>query len=193
MFLSVAKQEAFEESLRFKRQFRALEDDEVDFLDSVLESTRAKEQQVKKETAEQLDAFRKQREAVEREISGRSAAGDLSNLDTQPLVSEESWAASSRKRRRVKERGDQEKPRFCKVSSASADFAQPKLSSNSGTPHPATSGQGNVQNASTDGSGGSIGTAKSRPEQVHFPRTSVLSPKTSPPALGLGAYSSDED
>ncbi|KAI9801944.1 MAG: hypothetical protein M1825_002999 [Sarcosagium campestre] len=56
-----AKQEAFEESIRLKNQFRALDEDEIDFLDSVLESTRQREAELKRETNEGLDAFRRRR------------------------------------------------------------------------------------------------------------------------------------
>ena len=64
--IGAAKQEAFEESIRSRNQFRSLDEDEVDFLDSVLESTRAKEAEVKKQTTEQLEAFRRQQEEAEK-------------------------------------------------------------------------------------------------------------------------------
>ncbi|KAI6806655.1 hypothetical protein KC340_g18782, partial [Hortaea werneckii] len=41
-----AKQEAFDEATRFRNQFRSLDEDEVEFLDSVLESTRTQEAEV---------------------------------------------------------------------------------------------------------------------------------------------------
>ncbi|KAF2145500.1 uncharacterized protein K452DRAFT_283855 [Aplosporella prunicola CBS 121167] len=91
------KQEAFEESIRLKNQFRALDEDEVDFLDSVLESTRAKEDAVKKETSEQLDAFRKHQEEVER--AARLTEGN----DGSPPDEEEQWASAGRKRKKGKE------------------------------------------------------------------------------------------
>lgn len=90
----MAKQEAFEEKSRLKNQFRSLDDDEVDFLDSVLESTRAKEAAVKKDTAEQLEAFRRQREKAEKVLR-----------EPSEVVEEgqgEDWTAP-RKRRREKQ------------------------------------------------------------------------------------------
>lgn len=61
-----AKEEAFAEAARLKNQFRSLDDDEINFLDSVLESTRAKEAAVRRETAEELERFRREREERER-------------------------------------------------------------------------------------------------------------------------------
>ncbi|OJJ49641.1 hypothetical protein ASPZODRAFT_53264, partial [Penicilliopsis zonata CBS 506.65] len=92
----MAKQDAFEEKIRLKNQFRSLDEDEVDFLDSLLESTRAQEAAVKKETAEQLEEFRRQREQAEKdELEGTS-------VDAGLPTEEEQWAISSRKRRREK-------------------------------------------------------------------------------------------
>jgi hypothetical protein len=95
----VAKQEAFEESIRLKNQFRSLDDDEVEFLDSVLESTRAKEAAIKKETAEQLAAFHRQREEAERALLESSASGETANPAS---IEEEQWIISGRKRKRSK-------------------------------------------------------------------------------------------
>ena len=49
-----------------QNQFRSLDEDEVEFLDSVLESTRTKEAEVKKQTKEQLEVFRAHQEEAER-------------------------------------------------------------------------------------------------------------------------------
>ncbi|RDW76362.1 PSME3-interacting protein [Aspergillus mulundensis] len=92
----MAKQEAFEEKIKLKNQFRALDDDEVDFLDSILESTRAQEATVKKETAEQLEAFRRQREEAEK------AHLEDASKDIPPAAEAEDWKIASRKRRRDK-------------------------------------------------------------------------------------------
>lgn len=92
----VAKQEAFEEKIKLKNQFRSLDEDEVEFLDSVLESTRAQEAAVKKETAEQLEAFRLQREEAEKALLEDTTA------DVKPSAEGEDWKIPSRKRRRDK-------------------------------------------------------------------------------------------
>ncbi|KAJ5185686.1 hypothetical protein N7491_006443 [Penicillium cf. griseofulvum] len=96
-YYTVAKQEAFEEKSRLRNQFRSLDEDEVEFLDSVLESTRAQEAAVKKETAEQLEAFRRQREQAQKALL-KSTSSDV------PPVQGEDWAALARKRRRDKQR-----------------------------------------------------------------------------------------
>lgn len=91
----MAKQEAFEEKMRLKNQFRALDEDEVDFLDSVLESTRAQEEAVRKDTADQLEIFRKQREEAEKVLLGPTSS-------EIPPTEEEEWSIPARKRRRDK-------------------------------------------------------------------------------------------
>ncbi|KAF2209370.1 hypothetical protein CERZMDRAFT_4148, partial [Cercospora zeae-maydis SCOH1-5] len=64
-----AKQEAFEQSVRLSNQFQSLDEDDVAYLDSVLESTREQEAAVKRETKEQLDAFRQQQLEAERKLA----------------------------------------------------------------------------------------------------------------------------
>ncbi|KAL4781026.1 N-terminal domain of NEFA-interacting nuclear protein NIP30-domain-containing protein [Aspergillus varians] len=92
----MAKQEAFEEKIKLKNQFRALDEDEIDFLDSIMESTRAQEATVKKETAEQLELFRRQREEAEK------AHLEDTTVDVPPEVEGEEWKIGPRKRRREK-------------------------------------------------------------------------------------------
>ncbi|PYH64753.1 PSME3-interacting protein [Aspergillus vadensis CBS 113365] len=92
----MAKQEAFEEKIKLKNQFRSLDEDEVEFLDSIMESTRAKEAAVKKETAEQLELFRRQREEAEKTLLEDTSA------DVAPAAEGEDWKIPARKRRREK-------------------------------------------------------------------------------------------
>lgn len=98
---TAAKQEAFEEANRLKNQFRALDQDEVDFLDSVLESTRREEERVKRETAEGLELFRKQQDEADKKAR---IGDDQSPVEATTAVEEEQWAAGARKRKRVKEK-----------------------------------------------------------------------------------------
>ncbi|KAL4930161.1 PSME3-interacting protein [Aspergillus undulatus] len=95
----MAKQEAFEEKIKLKNQFRALDEDEVDFLDSIMESTRAQEATVKKETAEQLELFRRQREEAEK------AHLEDTTADVAPADEGEDWKIGSRKKRRERSGG----------------------------------------------------------------------------------------
>lgn len=96
-----AKQEAFEEANRLKNQFRSLDQDEVDFLDSVLESTRKEEERVKRETAEGLELFRKQQEEADKKA--RAGEGQ-DTTEASTAAEEEQWAAGARKRKRTKEK-----------------------------------------------------------------------------------------
>lgn len=98
-----AKQEAFEEANRLKNQFRALDEDEVEFLDSVLESTRAEEDRVKRETAEGLALFRKQQEEADKKAR-RASDGAADAEEGLAEIEEESWVSGGRKRKRVKDK-----------------------------------------------------------------------------------------
>lgn len=78
----------------------------MEFLDSVLESTRKKEQEIHEETAQQLELFRKHREAADKAIlegggdlqpSGRAGDEDQRNQD-------EKWTINKTKRKRDKDR-----------------------------------------------------------------------------------------
>ncbi|MCJ1286260.1 hypothetical protein MMC26_005605 [Xylographa opegraphella] len=100
-----AKQDAFEESLRLKNQFRNLDEDEIEFLDSVLESTRAKEEAIKKETAEQLNLFRRQQEDADRAMAheaGEKNADSILPQSGSPDDDDSQWTVH-RKRKRTKE------------------------------------------------------------------------------------------
>ncbi|EPE25245.1 hypothetical protein GLAREA_11826 [Glarea lozoyensis ATCC 20868] len=97
-----AKQDAFEEANRLKNQFRALDQDEVEFLDSVLESTRAEEARVKKETAEGLALFRQQQDEADRKA--RTGDEPTAQLRIGSQVAEGAWIAGGRKRKRVKDK-----------------------------------------------------------------------------------------
>jgi hypothetical protein len=118
----VAKQDAFEESIRLKNQFRSLDEDEVEFLDSVLESTRAREAAVKKETAEQLAEFHRQREEAERSLlDDPSSEKPGPGGSVKSPVEEEQWARSGKKRKRNKK--DLLFPTKARKSSAGEDVA----------------------------------------------------------------------
>lgn len=103
MSVVAAKEEAFQESIKLRNQFRNLDEDEVEFLDSVLESTRKKEEEVKKETSEQLDLFRRQREEKDKELleSAEEAGGKVGSPTAGEARSP--WAVNARKRKRAKE------------------------------------------------------------------------------------------
>ncbi len=80
-----------------------MDEDEVEFLDSVLESTRRKEEEVKKETSEQLDLFRRQQEEKDKELLEGGEEDDGKAGSPTAGESQSSWAVNARKRKRAKE------------------------------------------------------------------------------------------
>ncbi|OIW31652.1 hypothetical protein CONLIGDRAFT_697879 [Coniochaeta ligniaria NRRL 30616] len=93
--MSQAKQAAFEEANKIKNQFRALDDDEIDFLDEVKAKQRAEEERLRRETEEGLEAFR----AAQRRGGERTGEGDGEDEADET----EEWAApvGGRKRKRA--------------------------------------------------------------------------------------------
>ena len=69
----------------------------------MLESTRKKEEEVKKETTEQLDLFRRQQEEKDKELL--EGGEELGGQAGSPTVgeSQSQWAVNARKRKRAKE------------------------------------------------------------------------------------------
>jgi hypothetical protein len=59
---------------------------------------------VKKETAEQLEAFRQQREAAEKALLDEAENQQKGNPHTVSSPDQETWATSGKKRRRLKEK-----------------------------------------------------------------------------------------
>ncbi|KAF4340052.1 nefa-interacting nuclear nip30 [Fusarium beomiforme] len=87
-----AKQAEFEEQTKLRNQFRALDDDEIEFLDEVRANKRAEEERVKQETEEGLKAFRERQK-------GDIGQGETTDVEEQS----ESWEIG-RKRKRTKEK-----------------------------------------------------------------------------------------
>lgn len=186
----VAKQEQFEEKMRLKNQFRALDEDEVEFLDSVLESTRAQEEAVKKDTADQLEVFRKQREEAEKAMLG-STSSDV----TPAPAEEEDWAISARKRRRDKGKdsllpGKKRKASVTEqggvVASSKNEVAAPKS-----TAAPLKDSQGSTTAGNAVKDGPEMKAQSSTSDRP--PKDTKQSEKPAPVSLGLVGYGSDSD
>lgn len=98
-----AKQAAFEEANKLKNQFRALDEDEIDFLDEVRAKKREEEAKMKKEVEEGLEKFKRARKEVgEDDGDGRGEGGDQEEQ-------EQDWGVSfevNTGRKRVKRGGD---------------------------------------------------------------------------------------
>ena len=213
MNLLAAKEEAFQESIKLKNQFRNLDEDEVEFLDSVLESTRKKEEEVKKETSEQLDLFRRQQEEKDKELleGGEEVEGKAGSPTAGESQSQ--WAVNARKRKRTKE-NDRAGLKGLKLRKSSSTGEAPVGLSTSLPP-------GEVSNASRTETGegkyvesqGASSRTTSTKERAAIevsisppplPETKItkVSPKQSnnsnskpsgTPGLGLAGYSSDEE
>ncbi|KAK7535946.1 N-terminal domain of NEFA-interacting nuclear protein NIP30-domain-containing protein [Phyllosticta citribraziliensis] len=186
------KQEAFEESIKFKNQFRSLDEDEAEFLDSVLESTRAKEAAVRTETTEQLDAFRRQQEEAER--AARLAAG----TEGSPAAEEEQWVPAGKKRKKGKDRENLLGVKLRKASSTddkstktaaeNAAASDTNSGASAGTkPTPSTLKDDSPKQAASSSNG-----LKSA-ESSEMKEKPVIPSKPAPAGLGLAGYSSDED
>jgi len=67
----------------------------------VLESTRAEEERVKRETKEGLATFRQRQEEADKKARIGSVAGPVVE-EGSPIAEEESWIAGGRKRKRTK-------------------------------------------------------------------------------------------
>ena len=162
----------------------------------MLESTRKKEQEVKKETAEQLEVFRKQREAAEyAALQEANAPGDPSRIE------QDSWTMSTKKRRR----GNQnDAPVLAKVrrrSTAEEGRRPPGASDDKAVlkQDPTLTFRGSqdgVTELASEAPIAKVGGLGHTPQHDEESKAS-----TSPPVpttaksigLGLGAYGSDED
>jgi hypothetical protein len=181
-----AKQEAFEEANRLKNQFRALDQDEAEFLDSVLESTRKEEERVKRETAEGLAFFRQQQEEADKKARRGSEGAAIE--EGSPTLGEESWVAGGRKRKRAKEKEGLKGVKI-RRSSTSTETAQPS--------------QANPPTPSSPGSPTLKGTQTAKPSARLHKAQESQGPKSESPAVdekppapakgGLVDYGSDED
>lgn len=186
MIPSAAKQDAFEESIRLKNQFRNLDEDEVEFLDSVLESTRKREAEVKKQTSEQLELFRRQQEEADKAaLEGANDAHEVQGANGKE--EEERWAVNRGKRKRVEEKKGLKGFKLRKVSSSAHDGGG--LDASAKSPPPTIQPQPKSITRLTNTSPAVISKmGDSKPlEPVSKPNTAASV------GLGLAGYSSDEE
>ena len=157
-----------------KNQFRSLDEDEVDFLDTVLQAERAKEAEAKKQTSEQLDAFRKQQEEAEK------AAKQDDTTAVEPEMTE-SWSVGARKRKKGREKDGIGGVKLRRSSTVN----QP------GKAVPALAGDDDRRPKDH----AAETAAQNKPHNDSAGEDASTSKSPSPPAvaLGLGDYSSDED
>jgi hypothetical protein len=175
---AAAKQEAFEESTKLTNQFRSLDEDEIEFLDSVQERARAKELAEKQHTKEHLEEFRKQQEEAER------AAKELEAAAVAPPTVSETWAAGPRKRKKGKEKDGIGGLKIRRTSTGDktkeiGDAKTNDQAADSSRATPVTTDK------STEKSAEKVSDKPAAPTSPPPPATAA--------GLGLGAYSSDEE
>lgn len=95
--MEAAKQEAFEEATKLRHQFRPLNDGEADFLAQVAKEEQQREQQMRSEMTQQLEAFRKERSAVEEAESTHPV--EASHPDPGSLVAPVDWTTNKKRRK----------------------------------------------------------------------------------------------
>ena len=161
----------------------------------MLESTRAKEAEVRKETSQQLDAFREQQ---------RQTESSASQLEAEPAVEVvESWATGPRKRKK----GRESVIGGVKLRRVSTTEKQEVSSAGAATktddPAEPTTAEAEVQEANISQSASSELDAAAPKASIpsskvkSSPKIDEKEPSTAPSSpvvgLGLAAYSSDED
>jgi hypothetical protein len=178
------KQQEFEEKARYKLHV-SLDDDEADYLESVLEKKRQEEANVRKETFEQLDLFRRQREEAERKARGLEEEGTAAPQEDD--VGQ--WAAVGRKRKKGPEAGLLKGVKLRKSSSATEE--KKPVNEAKGTKE-------SVQGTAIK----SLSTAASKDDAKNFAspaattKLSSAAPSKKPAntlSLGLGYASSDDE
>ncbi|KAK8879663.1 N-terminal domain of NEFA-interacting nuclear protein NIP30-domain-containing protein [Apiospora arundinis] len=169
-----AKQAAFEEASRLRNQFRALDDDEVDFLDEVQEKERQEEERKRRELEEGLGKFRQAQLKGKPTANGEDGVVEEEEVvPTEDLASE--WAAAGaggagRKRKREKE----------------ALFKGLKRKSTS-------EGAAQAKDTTTTKTADANGAAKATEQTTKPPVTAAKPAAATKPAMGLVAYGSDDD
>jgi len=153
----------------------------------VLESTRAEEERVKRETREGLEMFRRQQEEADKKVRSEGTTVE----DGSPVAEEEQWVAGGRKRKRAKDKEVLKGVKIRRTSSTAEDTKKDAApATTSTTPKSATVDKKQQINTEHKGSA-------RRGEKEPTPPATATPLKTSPPAhksgLGLVAYGSDSD
>lgn len=158
-------------------QFRSLDEDEIEFLDSVQEATRAKELAEKRATKEGLEEFRKQQEEAER------AAKEQEGAVSPPTITE-SWSVGPRKRKKGKEKDAIGGLKIRRTSTGEQVKNLEDTSKSVTTKPDDQTASSKVQEQQSS--------VKEQSDKKPA-STSSASPPAPAAGLGLGAYSSDED
>ena len=153
---------------------------------------------MKKETAEQLEVFRQQREAAEKALLDEAENQQKGNPHTASLPDQETWSTSGKKRRRLKEKDTLMGTKLRKVSSSADKDSLEKPPTKVGTEDRTDLAESHKEPTEPVEP---VDVKSKSVSQEQSPSTSRVPSKTSAPttttpvtsALGLGNYSSDED
>ena len=154
---------------------------------------------MKKETAEQLEVFRQQREAAEKALLDEAENEQKGNPRTVSSPDQETWATSGKKRRRVKEKDILMGTKLRKFSSSagkdSPEKPLMKVGTEDGTDLTERHKEPTEPAEPVDVKSKSVSQKQSSSVSHMASKTSALATTTPPAtsALGLGNYSSDED
>lgn len=176
-----AKQAAFEEASKLKNQFRALDDDEVEFLDGVRERRRAEEERLRRETEEGLKGFR--------ELQSKVSAGGGADAETgegEGVVEGGGWSVGRKRKRRKDEVDGMLKGLKRQSNAAAADGVEGKKKVEEKGKDGAETGESAGQKGPTDDNATDT-RGKQESEAKPAPATA---PK---PKAGLVDYGSDDD
>ena len=174
----------------------------------MLESTRAKEEAVKRETTEQLDIFRRQQEEADKallEESGEKDDGEGGKAGS-PTAGENQWAINARKRKRAKEKEVLKGVKVRKGSSTSetpVGLDSKRKGSASQEPEKGKAivsaqdpGEKTTSSAEKDLEEKVVSEALASPTSISgttTPSKQGAGAASKPTALGLAGYSSDEE
>lgn len=210
---TAAKQAAFEEQHKIRNQFRALDDDEIDFLDDVMMRRREEEERVKRETREGLEAFRAAQRMEERKLSGQAGdtEGDGPGGEGDTFDADE-WKNVGKKRKRHDKRDGGRASLVKRKTSSSAATTKDEKGDDSnmngkeaGRGEKKTSDENDAEAGKTKktnaggedspgdggpGNGKDASQPASRTDSTPAPKPASAPPK---PGLGLVTYGSDSD
>lgn len=171
-----AKQAQFEEASKLKNQFRALDDDEVEFLDGVRERRRAEEERLRRETEEGLRGFRELQSKI-------SAPGEGEGPEGEGAIEGGGWSVGRKRKRRKDEPEGVLKGLKRRSSAAAAEGVE----------------DGKVEEKGKTGAAGQVAgqkgpvAAEKEAKDTQEPAAKPVAPATAKPKAVLVDYGSDDD
>lgn len=186
MLIIAAKQAAFEEQNRIRNQFRALDDDEIEFLDGVRDERRVEEERVKRETEERLASFRQAQKAAGISTSAEDAE-DNRGEEEEPVA----WRGPAKKRKR----SDKETKSIVKGVKRRASEHEREVEVPAATAAAAAETKAEEVKADkkTEPPSSDTNPKSSKTAKAAEPPVSKTAPGNAKPKLGLVDYGSDED